>query len=393
MVNPGRSIHLRSSARTNTGKVRENNEDQVFLLEYDHLVLAMVADGMGGAAAGEEASRIAIETIHEGLLNESGGYAENGTTGSGSEPTNRVNSSEVISKIDSMSADVLSDKLRHVIRTANVNIVEHAQNVPELKGMGTTVTMALVRNTYAIIGHVGDSRAYLVDGHDSSISQITSDHSFVEAMVAAGHISRAEAEDHPMRNVLYRALGQAEEVDVDVYHSYLRVGDRLVLCSDGLTLHVKPHEIARIASENRPEVASQKLIELTNERGGRDNVSVVVISIEEEPGEEVTQQEEAFMSSDEDDTLILRDRRSALSSQTSQVPSTSGDAADVSSSGEALATPSTPLSDHFAYPQRNLSVGITVRPTPDLISGRRSYRQIDAIDAFGEGRDISKRDN
>lgn len=381
MVNPGRGIQLRSSARTNTGKVRENNEDQVFLLEYDHLVLAMVADGMGGAAAGEEASRIAIETIHEGLLND-GEYAENGASAGSSDPNNRINSAEVISKIDSMSADVLSDKLRHVIRTANVNIVEHAQNVPELKGMGTTVTMALVRNTYAIIGHVGDSRAYLVDGHDNSISQITSDHSFVEAMVAAGHITRAEAEDHPMRNVLYRALGQAEEVDVDVYHSYLRVGDRLVLCSDGLTLHVKPQEIARIAGEHRPEVASQKLIELTNERGGRDNVSVVVISIEEEPEEESQRQEEMFMSSDEDDTLILRDRRTALSSQ---LPSSAD--APLSYHTHTSTTSQQP------YRPRSLSIGMSGRPAPDLSGGRRSYRQIDPVDTLGEGRDILKRDN
>lgn len=389
MVNPGRGIHLRSSARTNTGKVRENNEDQVYLLEYNHLVLAMVADGMGGAAAGEEASRIAIETIHEGLLNDEG-YAENGASGGSTSPNNRIRSAEVISKIDSMSADVLSDKLRHVIRTANVNIVEQAQNIPELKGMGTTVTMALVRNTYAIIGHVGDSRAYLVDGHDNSISQITSDHSFVEAMVAAGHISRAEAEDHPMRNVLYRALGQAEEVDVDVYHSYLRVGDRLVLCSDGLTLHVKPQEIARIAGENRPEVASQKLIELANDRGGRDNVSVVVISIEEEPEEESQHQEEMFISSDEDDTLILRDRRSALPSQLPP-SSTSASAADVSSSADTTVSPG--QSPQETYRPRGLSVGMSVRPTPDLSGGRRSYRQIDPIDALGEGRDILKRDN
>src|SRR5690606_28257892 len=143
---------------------------------------------------------------------------------------------------DSLSADTLSDKLRDIIRAANLNIVQRTVSSPELKGMGTTVTMALVKYDYAVIGHVGDSRAYLVDGNDGSISQITSDHSFVEAMVAAGHISREEAEDHPMKNVLYRALGQSEEIDVDVYHSYLRVGDRLVICSDGLTLHVKPNE-------------------------------------------------------------------------------------------------------------------------------------------------------
>lgn len=343
MQNPGRSISLRSSARTNTGKVRENNEDKIFLLERDHFVLAIVADGMGGAAAGEEASRIAIETIHEGLLQED---LKNG------------------GKIDTMSADILSDTLRHVIRTANFNIVQHAQNTPEMKGMGTTVTLAMVRNTYAIIGHVGDSRAYLVDGHDGSISQITSDHSFVEAMVAAGHISRAEAEEHPMRNVLYRALGQTEDVEVDVYHSYLRAGDRLVLCSDGLTLHVKPHEIAKLASDFRPEVASQKLIELTNDRGGRDNVSVVVVSVEENVHAD-GQQDEA-VANIEDDTLILMRKEHRTQAETVQHSESSVD---------------------VTAPQASDRAPMTV--LHDLMDETHPYREPQTVEAFGEGRDTN----
>jgi PPM family protein phosphatase len=301
MYSPGRGIRLRGSARTNTGRVRENNEDHVHLWGKNHFVLAIVADGMGGAVAGEEASRIAVETIHQHL----------------------VESEDQIDFYDSMSADILSDKLRDVVRSANLNIVQRTQTHPELKGMGTTVTMAMVRNTYAVIGHVGDSRAYLVDGHDGSISQITSDHSFVEAMVAAGHITRDEAEDHPMRNVLYRALGQAEEIDVDVYHSYLRVGDRLVLCSDGLTLHVKSHEIAQIAlADSRPEVASQKMIDLANERGGRDNVTVIVISVEEDTAHETKQKvmsDEAARPDDEE-TLAFGERRPFVSSESENSP-------------------------------------------------------------------------
>ncbi|HEX2620776.1 MAG TPA: Stp1/IreP family PP2C-type Ser/Thr phosphatase [Phototrophicaceae bacterium] len=300
MYSPGHGIRLRSNARTNTGKVRENNEDKVLLWARDHFVLAIVADGMGGAAAGEEASRIAVETIHNRLVEFNVHAEEN---------------------FNMMSADILSEKLRDVIRDANDKIVQHAVQYPELKGMGTTVTLALVRNAYAIIGHVGDSRAYLIDGYDSSISQITSDHSFVEAMVAAGHITRAEAEDHPMRNVLYRALGQSEDIDVDIYHSYLRPGDRLVLCSDGLTLHVKPHEIARIAlSDRRPETTSDRMIELANERGGRDNVSVVVINVEEEDHPMNHQKNE--LTEDDDDTILLRgrERRPLGSSESGESP-------------------------------------------------------------------------
>lgn len=302
MYSPGRGVRLRGSARTNTGRVRENNEDHVHLWGKSHFILAIVADGMGGAVAGEEASRIAVETIHEKLV-------ENDQT----------------DFYDSMSADILSDKLRDVIRAANHNIVKKTQTQPELRGMGTTVTLAMVRNTYAIIGHVGDSRAYLVDGHEGSISQITSDHSFVEAMVAAGHITRAEAEDHPMRNVLYRALGQAEEIDVDVYHSYLRVGDRLVMCSDGLTLHVKPNEIAQLVlAENRPEVASQKLIDLANERGGRDNVTVIIISVEEDSQSEKKQKINLDASKgvkgDAEDTWVLGESRPFVSSESENAP-------------------------------------------------------------------------
>src|SRR5690606_33698150 len=123
--------------------------------------------------------------------------------------------------------------------------------------------------TEAIIAHVGDSRAYQIDGATQRITQITADHSFVEALLAAGHITPEQAEDHPMRNVLYRALGQAEDLDVDIYTVRLEIGDRLVLCSDGLTRHVKPEEIARLAlADGNPSRSSQSLIDLANSRGG-----------------------------------------------------------------------------------------------------------------------------
>ncbi|PJF26415.1 MAG: hypothetical protein CUN53_07910, partial [Phototrophicales bacterium] len=135
--------------------------------------------------------------------------------------------------------------------------------------------------TRAIIAHVGDSRAYLVDGEMGGITQITDDHSFVEALVAAGHLTHEQAEEHPMKNVLYRALGQNERIEIDFYEVRLCPGDRIVLCSDGLTRHVKPREIAEIVlSIDDPEIASQALVDLTNARGGEDNVSVIVIAIE-----------------------------------------------------------------------------------------------------------------
>lgn len=301
MVRPGRGISLQGDALTDAGRVRENNEDNVYLWRSENFLLAVVADGMGGAAAGEEASRIAVQTIEDGLFEAS------------------LDADRRRAYRD-VSAEYLSDKLREVIREANANIVQHTYHSPHLKGMGTTITMAFVRDAYAVIGHVGDSRAYLVDGTDGDISQITSDHSFVEAMVAAGHISREEAEDHPMRNVLYRALGQADDIDVDVYHSYLRANDRLILCSDGLTLHVAPEEIASVALEdNNPEVISRRLVNLANNRGGRDNISVVVIIVDEQGAPE---DHENHASAGDDETLVLRDRdsRPFVSSESSEPP-------------------------------------------------------------------------
>src|SRR5690606_23218500 len=177
---------------------------------------------------------------------------------------------------------------------ANANIVQRAARDPELRGMGTTMTLAFVRGDRSIIAHVGDSRAYLVDGYTRRISQITADHSFVEALVAAGHITHEQAEEHPMRNVLYRALGQSDDIDVDVYETHLRPGDRLLLCSDGLTRHVKSHEIADVVlSDDDPEVASEALIDLANARGGEDNVSVIIILVEATDPEKYREQERA----------------------------------------------------------------------------------------------------
>jgi len=287
MSNSRQEIHLRSSARTSTGQVRENNEDNIHLWTWEDFVLAIVADGMGGAAAGEEASRMAVEAIEAGLVSKKEQSAE--TTW------------------QKMPDDVIAQKLRDAIRTGNLSIMERASSDPELRGMGTTITLAFVRGDHAIIAHVGDSRAYLVGGWDQTISQITADHSFVEALVAAGHITQEQADVHPMRNVLYRALGQSEDVDIDLYHTHLDRGDRLILCSDGLTRHVKPSEICDLAVFNDdPDIASQKLIDLANARGGEDNVSVIIIKVEGDALGPDTTVDLTVTPNETDDTVILR---------------------------------------------------------------------------------------
>ncbi len=288
MANPEPAIRLRSSARTSTGQVRENNEDNVHLWSRDNYVLAVVADGMGGAAAGEEASRLAVEAIamqFAGLIQA---------------PEDRT--------LATLSETELSDELRRTIQSANDQIVVRAAADPQFRGMGTTITLAFVREDHAVFAHVGDSRAYLIEGGSGQIIQVTADHSFVEALVAAGHITHEQAESHPMRNVLYRALGQSEEVDVDLYHHRLKAGDRIVLCSDGLTRHVRPEEIARLALETaNPDVISQRLVDLANDRGGEDNVSVIVIIVEEaEP--RPPNRRQAMLADDDEETLLLKGR-------------------------------------------------------------------------------------
>lgn len=262
MSNPQWNVILNCDAQSSTGRLREVNEDSVLLWAREHIALAVVADGMGGHIAGEEASRVAVQMIYQAMR---------------SEELERADEVD-----DTQAPDALYWRMRDVITEANRAIVRMADEHPQLRGMGTTVTSAFLQGRRVVIGHVGDSRAYQVRAATGVMEQITVDHSFVEAMIAAGHITRAEAEEHPMKHVLYRALGQGLDLDIDIYESYLESGDRLVLCSDGLTLHVQPEEIAQVVlAETSPEAASRKLIELANLRGGRDNITVIVIMAEE----------------------------------------------------------------------------------------------------------------
>lgn len=249
----------RASAMTDVGKVRDNNEDRVGLWARHGIVMAVVADGMGGAVAGEEASRLVIEAIQADFLGEARG-------------------SETLREL---SEDEIGDKLRSAVRRANQAIIERVNDHPELQGMGTTITLALIRDNRVIIAHVGDSRAYLIDGREGWINQITDDHSFVEALLASGHITPEQAAVHPMRNVLYRALGQVDDTDADLYSRSLTEGDWLVLCSDGLTRHVQPAEIAKmITADASPDDVAMQLVKQANKRGGEDNISAVVIKME-----------------------------------------------------------------------------------------------------------------
>ncbi len=254
------------------GRVRTNNEDRVGVWARNGVILAMIADGMGGAVAGEEASRLALEAIQADFVGEARGSEELAT----------------------LSDAEVAEKMRAAFRRANRAVMLRAAEHAQFQGMGTTLTLAFVRGPQVIVAHIGDSRAYLIPGNGARINQITDDHSFVEALLAAGHITPEQASSHPMRNVLYRALGQVEETEADLYVRALSAGDWLILCSDGLTRHVHAPEIEQcLRTSDSPAEAAQRLIALANERGGEDNISVVAILMER-----------ASDSADLDDTAI-----------------------------------------------------------------------------------------
>ncbi len=226
-------------ARTDVGRVREDNEDSMLV----QAPLFAVADGMGGHTAGDIASQTCIQVI---------------TEMSAKEPPN---------------AD---GALVDYVEKANAAIYSKAQNDPQLAGMGTTCTLIYLDGSTAHLAHVGDSRSYLVRG--SEISQITEDHTLVERMVREGRLSREEAARHPQRNIISRALGIDADVRVDTIDIEVTDGDRLIICSDGLSSMLDDDSIlGTIEGVSDPQEAAERLVAAANERGGEDNITVVVI--------------------------------------------------------------------------------------------------------------------
>jgi protein phosphatase len=210
-------------------------------------VLAIVADGMGGHASGEIASRMAVEMIHE------------------------VYSKERDEK------DVL-DALKSAFQTTNFTILQKSLEEETLSGMGTTATAIVLKEDQAFIGHMGDSRAYLLRG--SMITQLTRDHSLVERMVSQGLLSREEADHHPQKNVIYKTLGVNRDDELDLLGPIpVSIDDIFLLCSDGLTNHVTDEEIVKVVSKESPQKACENLIHLANQRGGHDNITVQILKM------------------------------------------------------------------------------------------------------------------
>jgi serine/threonine protein phosphatase PrpC len=227
---------------THTGLQRRENEDSVLASPP----VFVVADGMGGAQAGEVASRIAVEAFAEGLPEE--GSPE--------------------------------ERLAAVALTANRRIYEISRSESERAGMGTTLTAAYVGETDLAIAHVGDSRAYLF--RDGELTRLTQDHSLMAELIRRGKLTEEEAADHPQRSIITRALGPEPEVTVDTWTYPVRAGDVILLCSDGLTSMVSEAQVAEILrTSSELERAAQALIDEANRAGGRDNITVILFRLEE----------------------------------------------------------------------------------------------------------------
>jgi len=239
---------MRVYFETNKGVIRENNEDNLIIAETNKYNLYAVADGMGGHKAGEIASAILINVVKE--------YFDK-------------NNGREDFKIPMF--------INESIKMANLKIIEEASNNEEYFGMGTTVTMAAidVSENIAYIGNVGDSRTYII--RENEIKQITEDHTYVHELVKEGKISLKEAKNHPNRNIITRAIGSEHNINIDIFEIELRENDILLLCSDGLTTHISDDEIIDTIKNYGCSESVRKLIELSNNNGGTDNITVIII--------------------------------------------------------------------------------------------------------------------
>ena len=255
-------MELTAFGLTDVGQVRPHNEDAILL--EPSLALYAVADGMGGHKGGEVASRICLDALKDYLLKAVGGQAP------------------LVGQADAAHSGA-ANLLGSAVRFANRAVFEAAFAKPEWRGMGTTIVAMLVKDNRAVIAHVGDSRAYLL--RNGQFEQLTEDHSWIEEQVRAGLMSRDEALFAKGRNVLTRAIGLEEAVQVDLDEQELQPGDQLLLCSDGLFGMVADEEIAALVGvAGNPEAACRELVACANGRGGRDNISVVLVTLGAEKG-------------------------------------------------------------------------------------------------------------
>lgn len=239
-----------SNAVSDIGKVRDKNEDSFFISGCDaQYKLYIVADGMGGHNAGEVASSLAVDTVRQFFDRH---YAS-------------------LQKTDEM----IEKFMREAIANSNACVLNESHLHLDESGMGTTMTLLLIENDKFYVGHIGDSRAYII--RDNVIEQITEDHSLVTQMIKDGKLSANEAKYHPLKNIITRALGVDFDINIDVYIRDAKQGDIVILCTDGLSNMVSDSEILEEYTKNDIATASNNLVRSANERGGYDNITIVAV--------------------------------------------------------------------------------------------------------------------
>ncbi|MCX8129011.1 MAG: Stp1/IreP family PP2C-type Ser/Thr phosphatase [Clostridia bacterium] len=243
-------IFLRFGVKSDKGMVREINEDSYNIIAgYSEIPVAfIIADGMGGHNSGEIASKMAVEYISNSVMN--------------------------ISK-DFENSDI-AETIKGFMEKANADVYKASQEHEDNFGMGTTLITALVYQKKMYIGHVGDSRVYLI--RENRIERLTTDHSFIEELIKSGTLTREEAENHPKKNIITRALGCSEDIQVDTYIADIMSDDTFILCTDGLSNMLDDDEIMEIVKANdEPAAVCEKLVDAANKNGGEDNITVILI--------------------------------------------------------------------------------------------------------------------
>ena len=240
-------LQLNIGNYSDVGKAREINEDYFGSFSGNFGSLLIVCDGMGGHIGGEIASRLAVESISNHFEKLNDGYN-------------------------------ISEEINKSLEAANTSIILKAKENPDLTDMGSTVVLVLVKNGLAYYTSLGDSRIYKI--RDGVLQQITKDNSLVQQMVDSNIITQDEAKVHPKKNVITKALGTNDELELEIYEPFkLLLNDKLILCSDGLTAHVDEEEFFQISENNPPQEAARKLVELANERGGTDNITIQIVAV------------------------------------------------------------------------------------------------------------------
>ena len=277
-------VVLQSGHFTDVGLIRELNEDSVLamnLTQYYESVqtqigLYIVSDGMGGEAAGEVASRVTVRAVAEWVTDKLISASLKSTMEEKiAAPTHTGGLRLAVANGHEMAT---TEMLKQAVIAANREVMAYAAANPHERGLGATVTVAMMVGEVLTIAHVGDSRCYLLSG--DRLAQVTEDHSLVQKMVNTGNLSRMEARSHPYRNVIYRSIGADEQIEIDIIRKKLTSGDTLMLCSDGLNGMLGDDQIRDILLVNPdPTAAAKELVVAANAAGGEDNTSVIVVRV------------------------------------------------------------------------------------------------------------------